>query len=162
MDQGERPNLSRRGFLGLLAGLAATPIIKPKKSFFFFEAPKKIIEPQDVSFDIQKAIAALPPRGGTVLIPAGSWVLNQGILIPQNVSLVAEGNVNIVGCRFESAPDLEGPMLAAKGNIDIGSCHFKAAPGRKGPMLTVEDGNALITGCVFDGGDILFEVPKAG
>lgn len=123
-------NLSRRGFLGLLAGACAlpvvAPIIKPKRSFFFFAAPPEVVSFKDVPFDLQGAINALPSHGGTVRIPEGMWILNQAILIPHNVVLRGEGPLNII------------------------SCHIKALPGRKSAILEIS-GETMINGCVFEG-----------
>lgn len=134
MDQGERPNLSRRGFLGLLAGLAATPIIKPKRSFFFFEGPKEILVPKDESFHIQSLIDKLGPQGGIIRFPEGTWIMNQGFFIPENVSLKGDGHLNVVGCNIKiDSKRKDGAMF-----------------GDKEAAIIVPDGS-LVTGCALQG-----------
>lgn len=52
---------------------------------------------------IQEAIYSLPKEGGTIFIPRGIDIINQSIEIPANVRLIAEGNIQFIGCRFSGA-----------------------------------------------------------
>lgn len=95
---------TRRGFLGLLVGALAAPvvapIIAPKRSFFSFFLPKRLIEP-DTTFDLQKEIDAISKVGGGIVrIPEGVYVIGKSIILPDDVSMSFEGRGLISECHF--------------------------------------------------------------
>jgi hypothetical protein len=143
IDQMSEPsvNLSRRGFFGLLAGAVAMPIvaplIKPKKSFFFFAAQPEVSSFKEVTFDLQEAIDRLPACGGVVKIPTGAWILNQAIFISNNVVLRGEGLLHIASCHFMSSPDRKHAFLEVSGDTRINGCVFE---GGGGPAFAMTPG----------------------
>ena len=57
---------------------------------------------------VQQAIDSLPAEGGTVLVPSGTYIVNEAITIPDGVEIVCEGNISIIGCHIIGAPRRAG------------------------------------------------------
>ena len=55
---------------------------------------------------IQDAIYSLPPNGGTVLIPAGTYIISTPIIVPSKVTLVGEGFSTILKLASEANTDV--------------------------------------------------------
>jgi len=55
---------------------------------------------------IQDAINSLPPIGGTVLIPAGTYIISTPILVASNVALIGEGFNTILKLADEANTDV--------------------------------------------------------
>lgn len=146
-------NPTRRGFLGLLAGALALPVVAPiaapKRSFFSFFLPKREIEVVQ-EFDLQQEIDKLSKVGGGVVrIPEGVYVVGKSIILPDDVSFKV------------------GPRAI------VGSCHVVGkSKGTKNPrgIFVSEPGDegdpGLVTGCFFDMNEtsrplMEFVIPKA-
>jgi len=114
--------MNRRDFLRFLGGAAATAAVAPKAlagmldgstGIQGFQGPTGpegpagfqgslapgfiVLEP---GMSIQDAIDALPKEGGTVYVQSGTWIVDQAIEIPKDVTLMMQGNITISGCRI--------------------------------------------------------------
>lgn len=115
-----QPNLGRRGFLGLFAGAVAaavaSPIIKPKRSFFSFfvpAAPTRVeLGPGEA---LQQAIDRLGPKGGTLFLKEGTFILGQTLYVPGNVSIKAP-SVTVDGSAFYNIGERTTPLLDLGGD----------------------------------------------
>lgn len=153
--------MNRRDFLKFLGGAAAAAAVAPQMlaeaastGSSGFSGATGVTGPQgspgpigpecivlDYTMTVQQAIDALPQEGGTVYIKSGAYIVNQEISIPQNVRLVAEGNLTVVGCIFRGKPRPDAPIV----------------------LLMEEDDNVEIIGNIFKGEESnmpnWFEVP---
>lgn len=117
-------NLSRRRFFGLLAGACAGTIIKPKRSFFFFEGPREIRIEKDEVLNLQAAIDRLDMRGGTIVLPRGTWILNQDLFLPEDVILRGEGNLTITACHIKTPETRKRAWIETERSIEVADCIF--------------------------------------
>jgi len=139
--------MNRRDFLKFLGGAAAAAAVAPQV-LAEASAPPAPAPAQSPGFivlepgmSVQEAINALPTEGGTVYIRSGTYIVNEAISIPQDVQLVAEGNITISSCSFKGEPRSggEAPIV----------------------FLMEEDDDVVITDNFFDCRQIssMFEVP---
>ena len=56
--------------------------------------PKRVRKKRPVNFDVQAAIDALPPTGGTVHVPEGTWDLGDGPIMLPNAPVNIQGATN--------------------------------------------------------------------
>jgi hypothetical protein len=128
--------MNRRDFLKFLGGAAVTAAVAPQMlaeaastGSSGFSGATGIIGPQgppgpigrpgpecivlDYTMTVQQAIDALPKQGGIVYIPSGTWIVNETICIPEEVRLVAEGDLGISDCHISgmASPRGEAPIL---------------------------------------------------
>lgn len=80
--------LTRLLIFVLMLGIIST--ISPA---YAFHGSKKLSYDRNVADypSIQDAINSLPPTGGVVFIPAGTYIISETIKIPGNVTLIGEG-----------------------------------------------------------------------
>lgn len=136
MDEMTAENPTRRGFLGMFAAAlvmpVAMPVIAPKRSFFSFFVPNRLIHPDE--FDLQAEIDALSNRGGGVLrIPEGVYRTGKSIVLPDDVSFAFVGKGVLSDCYFKGK---------SKGTKDP-----------RGIFVAEEDNkeeSCLLIGCRFD------------
>ncbi len=85
------------------------------------------IDPANAGLGLQKAIDALPPGGGVVVLPAGEFVLRRHLRLPSGVTLCGQG---------------------------AGKTVLRAESGEQGPIVKLEpgDGQVLITMKAQDAG----------
>jgi len=107
--------MNRREFLKFLGGAAAAAAVAPKALAEELDRPIGIQGPcgspgpigvpgnfivLEPGMSVQDAISALPQDGGTVYIREGTYIVNEAIIIPDGVTLMAQGNLTIAGCHI--------------------------------------------------------------
>jgi hypothetical protein len=91
-----------------------------------------VLEP---GMSIQEAISALPENGGTVYIQGGTYIVDEVIIIPDGVTLVAQGNLTISGCRISGEARKRGDapiwmLMEEDDQIAIIGNRFDCEPGQ--------------------------------
>jgi hypothetical protein len=97
--------------------------------------------------NVQEAIDSLGPCGGTVFFSAGTYIVGQRIVIPENVELVGEGDISIIDCHITAA----SPIVLEGERNRIMNCYLKAEKGLTHFFeIKMERGNAAF-GNWFEG-----------
>ena len=60
-------------------------------------------DPESTTSGIAEAIASLPPGGGRVRVPAGTYLLRRSVYVPSRVSLMGEGPATVLTIRTPRA-----------------------------------------------------------
>lgn len=104
--------LGRRGFLGLLAGAAAMPLIKPKRTLVSFFCPPPVTEVTlQPGETLAQAIARLSPSGGNIILPVGRYVMSEDVELSPNTTIQFSDKSGMIGCAIKSSGPRKTPMI---------------------------------------------------